>query len=272
MKTEPETPEFESAAERLADSLLSEHARLGSGNDDELIGNILAATVSKTAITPSHPEFGVRNWMIMGTSVAALVAVLLLVLSNFRLQDHRRSSDTFQFVVKMTGPLSSDQAVAQETGIRPGPQAAGSGRYDGKVKPVYQLDSTVAAIEIKDGNFLLISRFNPSVNEFPAHQSLVNAVTISADESVHKGTEMSYSGKVVMTHNQFTLTADELEVLLDKESGNLIARGRSELKFASGKIKKLDPKVEELVLNGETYSIRALRYERDVSPVLESTL
>lgn len=258
MKTEPTTPEFESSAERLADSLLSEHARLGSGNDEELIGNILAATVSKTAIIPARPEFGMRNWMVMGVSVAALVAVLLLVLSNFNFQDHSRSSDTFQFVVKMTGPLPSDGIAETAPEAEPGHHITASPNYGLEISPDYRVSTEVAAVKIKDGNFLLVSQFDPSMSDLPSDQTQVTSVTISADKSIHKGSEMKYSGKVVVTHNQFTLTADQLNVMLDKKTGSLIARGHSELTLASGEIKEIDPDEEELVLNGAAYLIRSL--------------
>ncbi len=258
MKMEPETPEFESSADRLADSLLSEHARLGSGNDDELIGNILAKTVSKAAIIPARPEFGARNWMIMGTSVAAVVAILLLALSNFSFQDHRRSSDTFQFVVKMTGPLPSDGIEKSSPEAERGHVIAVPPNYGLEVSPDYRVSTEVAAVKIKDGNFLLVSQFDPSMSELPSDQTQVTSVTISADESVHKGNEMNYSGGVVVTHNQFTLTADQLSVMLDKKTGSLIARGRSELTLASGEIKEINPDEEELVLNGAAYLIRSL--------------
>lgn len=271
MNTEPETSEFESTAERLADSLLSEHARLGSGNDDELIGKILAKTVAKASITPARPVFGLRNWMIMGTSVAAVVALLLLALSNFHLKDNRRTSDTFQFVVKVTGSLP-----ARETGNKPEPTPKESPRfvkskpYEGELNPVTPTSSEIVLVKIEDRDLQLSSEFTPSLTDVGEERARVQSITISANIALHEGEKMQYSGKVIVTHADFTLTADELDVLLDKVTGSLIARGDSELKLTSGEIRKLDPEKEELVLNGDTYLIRALKYEDNASPLLES--
>ena len=274
MKTEttssPEFPEFESTAERLADSLLSEHARLGSGNDDDLIANIFARTISNPTVTPAPPVFGMRNWLLMGTSVAALVTLLLLVLSNMQLKDNARSSDTFQFVVKMTGPLPTVNTASDTPTHKEGapPVFAEPKAYQGQLNPVSEKPSIVSSVKIKDRNFQLVPQFDPSLNELPKHRTVVQSITISADESVHKGTEMRYSGKVVVTHKQFTLTADSLEVQLDRETGILIARGNSKLTMNTGEIKKLNSENEELILDGDSFRIRPVKYEIYAQPLL----
>jgi|GEM_PF-5374207 len=265
-KTSPEIPEFESPSESLADSLIAVHARLGTGNDDELISKILDQTVSRSAVAQARPSFGIHNWAILGTSVAAVVAILLLVLSNTRLRDHSRSSDTFQFVVKMAAPVSlPDHESDRGTGVKNSPShfSGETRRFEGRLDPVARAGSEVSTIKLNRRNYDLVTGFNPSLDGTPTRETRIQSITISADESVHKGTEVIYSGKVVVTHKDFILTADFLDVLLDTESGVLIARGPAELKLGNGEIKTLDPDVEELVLNGEAYSIRSLRFENN---------
>lgn len=263
-----ETPEFESAAERLADSMLSEHARLGSGNDDELIGNIFAKTILKSEVTPAaRPAFGARNWMIMGSAVAAVIAVLLIALSNFRIDDSSRSSDTFQFVVTMANTEKPVAEATPEPKLPPKISFATPKAYEGKLEPISQKPSEIDSVEIKDRNFELVSNFDPSLSKLRARPTKIRSIRITADESSHKGSQMHYSGKVIVTHNQFTLTAEKLDVLLDKDSGLLIANGHASLELASGEIRTINPDKEELVLNGDAFTIRPLKFEIYARPL-----
>ncbi len=260
-------------SEPLTDSLLREHARLGTEEDTTLVNAIIANTTAATPadtapIVPAQPRFGALNWTVVVGSAAAAVGLCLLALNQFSFETKEsRHSDTFHFVVKTVEPASSEQVKVKTKK----PLQAGAHRpFQGELTPVSGDSEALASVELKQDNLASVSDFSPKPSELPNRATRMESVTISADNTSHRGEHMNYTGNVLMVHEEFTLAARELEVSVDKSTGILTAKGQSEITLRNGEVVTIDPKKEQLILTGAEFEIRELPLEIFARPAGET--
>jgi hypothetical protein len=223
MTNDPSPPATD---ERWIDAALLEHARLGCGDDEELVMRILSETVHRPAAArAAKPSFGWRGAASLAAGVAAFLALALLVLSSLpaRVGSGREGiEDELRFAIRLS-PTTED-------GARPAsptpPTVAVTAR------PVSSDAITAAA----PGEIALsIARleagsapdFIPALAEPPRRGVRHESLRIRADRSESGPGGIVYSGEVVVEHAAFRFEADsvELPATAGEEAPTLLARG-----------------------------------------------
>jgi len=209
-------------SEALSDALLREHARLGSGDDEELISRILVQTVNKATTAPvtpaAAPRMAVRDWIQLGGVVAAVIAVLLISLSMFNVRNGA-SSDTFHMTVKFVEATKDIQVAAVDL---PKPDQKSARPFQGQILPQVVNGETVSSVTIEDQDFNLITHFEQSFKSPPAKATRIDSITIIAGENNRDGDELVFEGNVIVTHHDFVLKAHSLRLqVTDQESGRV---------------------------------------------------
>lgn len=244
--------------ERIVDSLLREHARLGAGDDEELVHSILAATVelphSQSATTTRSsspmqaPSLG-QSWLRVAAVVVVTFTVLSVFLINLKPENQAQAESpgegrdevVFQVVVE------SDEGRAASSG-RIDRKILISSRYPSNIRPT--ISSPSLSGRVSDVELSSVELFSPdsvdfdrSIEQFPERSRIESTFLVAANETTRDGRKVIYSGNVVLRDEHFTLQADSL--VLDRSSG-----GESEL------FQALNPIIEDLEqryrIEGET--------------------
>jgi len=211
------------AAERLIDAALFEHARLGRDEcDDELVHRILRATVNRNntgvrEATPPPREW--QMWLTGSAIAAALVTLLLLVLSTLKMDRSERQSDEFRFLVAVAGnPESKEVSPDSPRPIREAepyrvPLALVASLAGGGIDP-----------SGLTGNFELITAPDSSLKLPPSDRGWVREENfrITADRSHVSAGGLTYEGNVVIEHPLFHIEARSVTIYVpgDSKSAN----------------------------------------------------
>ncbi|MEM9284223.1 MAG: hypothetical protein AAGA96_20590 [Verrucomicrobiota bacterium] len=199
--------------QRLIDAAISEHARLGSEQDDEaLISKVLHRTIFHSDTEPSPlpgqpPES--RIWL--KASFAALIAISLIALALDRLPygADRRASDELQFVVTLapgsTSPVEPSERSNKETSP---PRISGNPYQTPQL--THQESPTLHEIETPDGGrFEVTTLFRPSLDSLPQPAVREDRFAISADRMTREDGLRIYRGNVRIEHHDFLFEAAE---------------------------------------------------------------
>ncbi|MEO0414940.1 MAG: hypothetical protein AAF226_08315 [Verrucomicrobiota bacterium] len=220
----------DSPEDRLADALLSEHARLGSGRDEDLIKNILTATVHAgdsgediVAAPTNIVNFGAANWMKLAASVAVIVGAIAFGLNaskltspNSNVADAPRHSETFHIVKYVESDSQSTQRVQ--------PEQPSAGRNISVTQAAPAVETPATTAQLPNAPFLAESApvsdgmQGPSVTEMPEPQVKTFSVAAANIERV-KGATI-YSGEATLRHPEFLIRADSLRVVRNDRSSN----------------------------------------------------
>lgn len=222
-------------AERLADALLAEQARLGTRDDEELVNRILTETVTRRAAVratrhASAPaRFTAREWTQLALSVAAVLALAATVLSLFRF-GQESGAETYHFRVKLVEAPDAETPEASPPADRPParPGRAHEGRFSPEI-PTVQPTFRVSSLTLQDQEFNLLTHFERSLDGNALRPAREDAFSIAAAEASTEGTVARFRGGVTVTHSDFQLRADRVEVLYGEEGDSraprLVAHG-----------------------------------------------
>lgn len=219
------------AAERFIDAALTEHARLGPAEfDDELVHRILIATVNRSQTSIRDVKHSTRDWRMWMTGsavAAALVGLILVALSTFKMDRSERRSDEFRFLVRSgTSPEIKERSIDSPAPIREAepyrvPLALVGPAAGGDIDPSHLW-----------GNFELITAPDSSFELPPTDRSWIRqeSFRITADRSRVSADRLTYEGNVVVEHPLFRIEAREVTVHVPGTSGSgssqpLLARG-----------------------------------------------
>lgn len=200
-----------SADERWIDAALSEHARLGNeGADEELILRILTETVHRpvrlTSVAKSSRDR--RSLVLAAVAVAALVALVLVSLSNFSVDAPSRRSDELRFVVRIAEPAGETAPPAQS----PRPRVAAVS-HTGPVEFVSPTESVPGSIaNVDSGQFELVTEFGPTFASLPRRTVRDESLRITADRGRTTADAVTYEGDVIVEHALFRIEASSVRV------------------------------------------------------------
>jgi hypothetical protein len=287
-----------SADERWIDAALSEHARLGHGDDEELVFRILQETVHRPA--RSRPGKGsVREWrpfVVAAGSIAASVAVALVVLSRQSPAPSERRSDELRFVVRVTSP-EARKADLRDT-VQPRVAAT---RHTGTLELTAPASTALpGAPVLASGHFEWVSEFGPSFSPQPRTEAVGERLRITADRGESTGSGMVYEGDVLVEHDSFRIEAAtvrlpvpgsgdvgeapllahrvrvvrpssdcvaEAETLrFDPASGRLVLTGVTRVESERGELDQFAPG-DRLVLSESGFTVETAPVERHASPL-----
>jgi lipopolysaccharide export system protein LptA len=290
-----------SADERWIDAALSEHARLGNdGADEELILRILTGTVHRpsrsTAVARAHRDR--RSLVIAAVSVAALVALTLVTLSNFSVDAPSRRSDELRFVVRIAEMPGQPAERAQS----PLPRVAAKA-HAGPVELLSPTPSVPGAIANLDpANLELVTEFGPTFASLPRRTVRDESLRITADRGRTTSDAVTYEGDVIVEHALFRIEAASVRVPVagdassdagaplqarqvrvvqpgidcvaeaetlkfDPVAGTLVLTGVSRVETERGELARFSPG-DQLVLSGKGFSVETAPVERYADPGL----
>lgn len=205
------------ASERFIDAALSEHARLGRDDcDDELVHRILCATVNRNPMTRREPVKSARQsarewhrWMAGSGVAAALVGLILLVLSGLKMNRSERKSDQFRFLVGFAAESKSDDSP-----LTPPLTTREAQPYSIPLALVAPAGETAIDLSRLHGNFELISVPDTSFVLSNSDRSWVRQenLRITADLSHESADRLVYEGNVVVEHGLFRIEARRVSV------------------------------------------------------------
>ncbi len=209
-------PSFEDtlpASERFIDAALSEHARLGrDDHDDELVHRILCATVNRNPTTKRDPVESPREWRMWmaGTGVAAaLVGLILLVMSGFKMNRSERRSDEFRFLVGF-----ADESQRGDAPVNTPLPTRDAQAYSIPLALVAPAGETKIDPSRLEGNFELITVPDTSFVMPPSDRSWIRQenLRITADRSHNSADQLVYEGNVIVEHELFRIEARRVSV------------------------------------------------------------
>lgn len=212
-------PETEVPADNLfIDAALAEQARLGgSGDDSALVRSILLETVERPSaageIVHPSPAIDRRSWLLTAVSVAAVVALLIAVLSNLPVRDSRQEEEVIflvQYVEEGTPDRSLPPAKSAAKSTGPLEDTVGIGTPDFLESP------TLAAI---DPDWELTTFFGQSIQDFAPRTMRRASFRIEADHAIDEDEEKIYTGNVIVHYEGFRVEADQLRVAKASHSG-----------------------------------------------------
>ncbi len=198
-----------SADERWIDAALREHARLGTeGADEELILRILRATVHRPKAAETNPSRDRRGLIMAGATVAALVAVTLVLLSNISVDTTSRHSDELRFVVQLAEPAEETPTLSPN----PPPRLA-EPRHPGAVDWIAPSKPVPGGIaKLDDGRFELVTEFGPTFPSLPRRTVRDESFRITADHGETTPEAVTYDGNVIVEHALFRIEASSVRV------------------------------------------------------------
>ncbi len=250
-----------SADERWIDAALSEHARLGKGDDEELVFRILQETVHRRdpARTPKTVLGDRRLFFIATGSIAASVALALVMLSRQSPAPSERRSDELRFVIRVASPESTGA-----TAVNTPPRAAVT-RHTGPLaltNPAPAPSAPAAAPTLATSAFEWVTEFGPSFAPLPRAALRGERLRITADRSESTPSGLRYEGDVLVEHDSFrieatrvnlpdagTVSGDDKAALLAYQVR--VARPADDC-FAEAAELRFEPATGELVLTGIT--------------------
>lgn len=256
--------------ERIVDSLLREHARLGTSDDEELVRSILIATVeaprihsSPIARTSSKVRSSGHKWMGLAAMVTVTLSVLSVLLINLRSGNHsqavaggaERDEVVFQVVVEADeGIPSSPERIDRKILI--------SSRYPSNTRPAFSppsLNGTVPEVELSSVELISPDSmdFDRSIEKFAEKSRVESTFLVAANETTRDGRKVIYSGNVVLRDDHFILRADSL--VLDRSSSgdsqlfqalNPVIEDLGRRFRIEGETANYDPSRDEVVIKG----------------------
>jgi hypothetical protein len=227
------------AAERFIDAALTEHARLGPDEfDDELVHRILLATVNRNQKSHRDTKQVTRDWrmwMTGGAVAAALVGLILVALSTFKMDRNERQSDEFRFLVRSgTNQESKETSIDSPAPIREAepyrvPLALVAPAAGGDIDPSRLW-----------GNFELITAPDSSFELPPTDRSWIRqeSFRITADRSHVSADRLTYEGNVLVEHPLFRIEASRVSVYVHGDSK---PAGSQPLLAEQAKVTQLSP-------------------------------
>jgi lipopolysaccharide export system protein LptA len=290
-----------SADERWIDAALSEHARLGHGDDEELVFRILQETVHRPLRSPSRTAT-VRHWrpfMVAAGSIAASVALALVLLPRQAPTPDERRSDELRFVVRMASP-----EAPPSNGKTPVQPRIAATRHTGP----FELTAPAASVlpeapALASGHFEWVSGFAPSFSPQPRTEAVGERLRITADRGESTGSGMIYEGDVLVEHDAFRIEAATVRVSVpgeeetaeapllahrvrvvrpasgcvaeaetlrfDPASGRLVLTGVTRVESAKGQLDQFAPG-DRLILSESGFSVETAPVERYASPLPRS--
>lgn len=243
----------------VMDALLSEHARLGSGEDTALVEAILLRTVNQPLELPqpiAKASFGWQDWAKMAAAVTLFFGLTALVLHQIK--GGERAETTFQLTV--TYATVDNQMAEPDT--MPEENPAPSNRI-GIVRDVTRV---VAATDLKPiapimqvAEFTLVETtspaelngtFTPSIDVFEAATAgRVESFAVSANHSKRTDSALEYDGKVEVNHPEFHIQADRLVVQASSSSTESYA--------STGAFQAFGAIIERTLENGQVETAKA---------------
>lgn len=224
MKSDSNSPDLNPAQDRLADSLLAEHARLGTGRDEELVANVLLKTVAVesnvTRFSPAPKEsVGLADWAKIAAAVVVIASLGALLLNQFSsgnnlVKKEQRQEETFHLVVdyiETTTGADVENKADRKVLVTAQP---GTNRF----LPVNPGIAPVATPAVSGDVDLAPpeTTFAMSIDEFPEVSS---SFKLASNDTTSTGGKVIYSGEVVLDHDSFVLTADSL--VMDRSAGEV---------------------------------------------------
>lgn len=257
--------------ERIVDSLLRDHARLGTGDDEELVQSILAATVelprphavstTRFSSPEQGPSFG-KSWLRIAAMVAVTLTALVVIISlkpekraQAQSSSEGRDEVVFQVVVE-----SNERRPAQSGRIDR--KILISSRYPSNTRPAISspsLSGRVPVVELSSVELISPDSvdFERSIENFPERSRIESTFLVAANETTRDGRKVIYSGNVVLRDEHFTLNADSL--VLDRSSSgesqmfqalNPIIENLERGYRIEGETANYDPSRDEVVIKG----------------------
>ncbi len=196
-------------AERFVDSALGELARLEEqATDQALVDEVLSKTVygGTHSENTSATHFDRRLWATVSVSVAAIIAIAALVLSNlpYRKNQERESTD-LHFVVSFPSQASDATPISEN---KSSPPVAAVQSYAAQVSPVSSSPGPRRIIEDQAGSLDIITSFGQSIAALPPRPLRQDHFRITANHTSRESGIIRYSGNVVIEHNEFRIEAD----------------------------------------------------------------
>lgn len=213
MNQESDSPGFGpvSADERWIDAALSEHARLGSDADEELVYRILQGTVRRNsrAVPARRPSAGWRTFALASgvAAAAAVVAFLALAPSSPAPVPAERRSDELRFVVRVAAP---EPAAAPEG--RPLPPQLSATRHTGPLEVAAPRTPPALGVASPEGSLELVTEFGPSFAALPRKAVRGERLRITADRGEETPDGLVYQGDVLVEHDSFRIAARSVRV------------------------------------------------------------
>jgi len=206
--------------EALVHSALQEFARNGKGADTELVDSILMATVERKTIVPTPPpSLNWRTWTVGVGSVAALLLLLIGVLSSFPYRSSERAHSEIQFSVTFTPDeaKTSDSAAAASRTTRPGT------RYRGEVDVIVASPGSLSPIPEGAKAATLDAEWTYPIPVMLASEDSVSReerIEIDSDSVSQESQHLVYSGNVRLRYRSFLISAEEIRLRTDPSEAN----------------------------------------------------
>lgn len=204
--------------ERVVHYALEELSERGSDSDSQLVNSILLSTVDRKPSSPAQsPSLSIGNWLVGVGAVAALLLLLIGVLSSLPYTRDDRNHSEIQFVVSVTPPELRGNPENTALSLEGSP-------YRGAV------DVVIAASPSLPGS----STINSVSQATRAEWTYPLPVAIASDESVHREEKVEidsdsvsresehlvYSGNVQLKYRSFLISADEIRLLTEPTASN----------------------------------------------------
>lgn len=260
MKQDPDHRFSASSDDRWIDAALCEHARLGRGDDEELVLRVLRETVHRPVYLQrsAATSLGWRTVASLGIGVAALAAIALLVLSSLPSKVGSVGGgidEELRFSIRIETPRDGQapprppappRLVPESRSVAPDAIAAGASESVGK--------PTVSVARL---DLVSPSDFAAAPGTLPRKSIRHESVRIRADRSESGPGGLVYSGEVVVEHEAFRLFAETVRLSGsgDESSPALVAIGvrleqKNPPRLAVAESLRFDPASGTLELGG----------------------
>ena len=280
MNSEPNSQpnDFDSTDDLVMDSLLAEHARLGTAKDEALVSNILANTInSPVEFEPSvvtgkgRARLGAGEWSKLAAMVIGILGVGALILNSFKTElasdgvvGSDRKEDVFHVVV-----LSPEEKIKQNR--VPAKRIVELNLADSQ--PVKTVNGSSYDLEITQlaGNTNLnlesISDFKQSIDISKLNQVRRPSFSVAANTTDKTKEKVIYSGQAVLTHDEFTIEADSIAMGTQSSEDGLVKAMNARISHKSSAYKAVadsisfDPVSGEVKATGVTELVAAGKTE-----------
>ena len=198
------------SSDPLTEALLSEHARLGTANDEGLLATVRARTIEvpgpmePVSVTKAH--FGWADWAKVAAMVTIALGGLWLVLqmgTDKPVVSGERPEHTLRLVVIPQAKPGVPSVAREDRGQVKVPDSRGAEQEAGMSFENFELADLSLSTE-------LLSEFSVSAKK----------ISETRDEKF-----LVYEGDVLLKHPDFTLKADRLELAADLRDGERLVGG-----------------------------------------------
>ena len=258
--------------DQVTEALLEEHARLGTGRDEELVAAVLSETIEASrkvvpfAPQPKPPASSVGDWIKVAAIVVAFVGSAVFLLSRSPRETANsgaeRTQETFHFVIKVVDPTKSGSETAPKKKLRSG--VAGPSRESLPVA-IGHTGPGVDGLELAEADLSPPGQqFGQSIEDLPAIASMRASFMVASNETAKVNDRVTYSGDVVLNHEEFTLQADSLVMEKEDEKDEIpvLSAKNARLIHREGVYETtarsifFDPETGELVASGVSQLLR----------------